>query len=356
MAKKNELATTQASPVVIFDDSMKDLLKSQLLNDGIGKLTDNELMMIGRQVEKTGLDPLARQLYVTSSSVKKADGTWGRKLNIQSTIDGFRLVADRSGKYGGQSEPIWEYGAEKTELNPLGLKYAKIAVYRKDFEQPLWGVAFWDEYRQVYTKDKVETLGRMWGRMPQLMLAKCAEALALRKAFPQELSGLYTSDEMGAAENVVDVTPHKPADEPTEGEVVNDTKTAPAHAETAYMSQSQASELFVTLKMRGVTSKDDAIKAVKGLTVTDDLAKVSVKAFEDALKFVAESTDQMFKDMLNGFGVKVDAKKEPDNEGTPDHPDVTTAAGDAASYKAESGDTVITDLPDGEVDLSDIPF
>ena len=76
----------------------------------------------------------------------------------------------------------------------------KVAVYRFRGDvryQAAVGVAYFAECSQNNT---------MWNKMPHIMLAKVAEALALRKAYPQDLSGLYTSDEMSQAETV-DVTP-----------------------------------------------------------------------------------------------------------------------------------------------------
>ena len=144
---------------------------------------------------RTGLDPIARQIY---SIARKSKGQL--KWQIQISIDGARLVAERSGQYEGQTTP--EFTADGVTWTQVWLadeppKAARVGVYRRGFRDALNAIALWDAYVQrTYNGDVTE----MWRKMGPLMLAKCAEMLALRKAFPQDLSGLYSSEEMAQAD------------------------------------------------------------------------------------------------------------------------------------------------------------
>jgi len=182
-------------PIVKFDNDAIDLIKRTI---AVGA-TNDELRLFIRACERYGLDPMAKQIYFVK---------YGDKVQMQTSIDGFRLIAQRSTHYKGQKGPFWcgdDGEWRDVWLQDAPPKAAKIGVLRDDFSEPLFAVAKMSEYAQSSADGRLRGL---WSKMPALMLAKCAESLALRRAFPNELSGLYSEDEMGQATPAqVHVTP-----------------------------------------------------------------------------------------------------------------------------------------------------
>ena len=148
---------------------------------------------------RTQLDPIARQIYAICRK-----GRWG----IQISIDGARLIAERSGKYAGQTPVEWTGDGQtwtQVWLDRQPPAAARVGVHRSDFREPLYAVANFSAYAAG---------GPMWDKMPALMIGKCAEMLALRKAFPQDLSGLYSTEEMDQAGEPQQAAQVQPAPQP----------------------------------------------------------------------------------------------------------------------------------------------
>lgn len=172
----------------------------ELLKQTVAKGTsDNEFKLFLWVCTKHKLDPFTRQIHCIMRWVKKhhqdEKGVWigGHQMTIQMGIDGYRALAARDhSDYGGCDEPYFEFGSETVpgtkKLIPIK---ATINLWKKGFEHPTVGVAYWDEYAPDLDSEN----GFFWRKMPKGQLAKCAEALALRKAYP-ELSDIYTNEEM----------------------------------------------------------------------------------------------------------------------------------------------------------------
>jgi phage recombination protein Bet len=181
-----------------FTEEQIALIKSQICKGA----TDAQLDMFMATCNRLQLDPFAKQIYGTIRKDRKNDTS---NLVVQVSIDGFRSVADASSDYQGQVPAQWcgDDGVwHEVWLSKDFPAAARVGVWREGFREPLYAVATWLSYVQTDYDGKPVA---MWQKMPDVMLAKCAEALALRKAFPRKLSGVYTPDEMGQADNVVEV-------------------------------------------------------------------------------------------------------------------------------------------------------
>ena len=151
--------------------------------------SDNELKLFLYQCSRTGLDPLSRQIHF----IKR-----GGKATIQTGIDGFRAIAERTGKYAGNDDYLFNNNMTMFDMLETNMPHpvtATATVYKivGGVKVSFSATAMWEAYCPKGGE------GFMWKKMPYLMLGKCAEALALRKALPNDLSGVYTEDEMEQA-------------------------------------------------------------------------------------------------------------------------------------------------------------
>lgn len=242
----------------------------QLMKDTICKgATNEEFELFLHACKRTGLDPFMRQIY----AVKRWDANLQRQtMTMQTGIDGYRLIAERTKKYSPGKEPTYTYD-EKGRLE------SATAYVKKMTPDGTWhdisASAYYSEYVQ---KKKDGSPATMWQNMPRNQLAKCAEALALRKCFPAELSGLYTKEEMAQSEVEVDVTPTKP-----NGIIVSTPKVEVPILEVTEVMETELKELLI--KDAEFKSQVDEYMGKNSFT---ELSQLSYKDFIKILKRAKE--------------------------------------------------------------------
>lgn len=193
------LATVETSVLAHRDDVLRQEQLELLRKTIASSAPQLEFDLFVATCNRLRLDPFARQIYLVPR-FEEGQKVWKHQVSI----DGFRLIAERTGQYRGQT-PIEWCGKDGRWVdawlsNDLPAA-ARVGVYRAGFSAPLVRVARFASYAQT-TRDG--NLNKTWRTMPDVMIAKCAEALALRAAFPYELGGVYTQDELPADAEVID--------------------------------------------------------------------------------------------------------------------------------------------------------
>ena len=311
----NELATVDhgGSTLAIQPEQQgfTSMQVSALQHIGVDKASEGDLAVFFHVCQRTGLDPFARQVYMIGrqTSEKDASGQWIKvtKQTIQTGIDGFRLIGRRAANAAshGLSVSAPEWAKDDGSWRPVwvgawGLPIAaRVTIHRNG--EPFTAVALFDEYKQ--TKYGGE-LTAVWAQRPAGQLAKCAEALAWRMAFPQDLSGIYADEEMGQADNAP--VRHQPQSGGLASVLADPSPAPDAGADDAPLpvrgdgddagedqpdgiTSSQLKKMGAAMRERGLTEREDALAYVESIigreiASRNDLTKAEASDVIDALE------------------------------------------------------------------------
>jgi len=204
--------------VVKFEPKQVALIRNTVAKDA----NEDEFNLFIEMCKARGLNPLTRQVFCFIFN--KDNPKRPRQMTIVVSRDGQRSIAERTGAYRPDDRaPRFEYGEKDPATNPLGLVSAEVTVYKHAHGEwfPVPEIAYYDEYapiKEIWENNKPTGKFQLdpkkdgWRKMARIMLAKCAEMAALRKAFPDDFGGLYGEGELDRGE-VLDLTPSEMAEQ-----------------------------------------------------------------------------------------------------------------------------------------------
>ncbi len=289
------------------DLEMPERIKKILMNSVFKNLFEDEAHLAWRLSKRRGLDVEAKQIFFVPYVDKKGN----RSVIAQTSIDGLRLIAARTGNYGGQINAKLtvrlKNGDKKVidheEYDPSETKEiisGTIEIINKESPQPQKATALLKSYAKTYNGQ----LQGLWGTMPDVMLLKCAESLALRKAFPEEVGGIYSNEEMDQAKNDIEAvnasystietthqpTPETPKTETPEAPVIDVSKEdvqVTAQVEPAPVSSQTKTEVITE------TESEQFINETWGKFTGYCAEKISDSA--SAIELVKKAVRERFK-------------------------------------------------------------
>lgn len=198
----------QVQPAQSFTASQLALIQRTVARD----TTPDEFNLFIETCKIRGLNPLVRHAYCLLMNKDKPDK---RQMTIIISIDGQRFIAEKTGNYRPDENPT-RFEIDKQFINPTnpaGIVSATVTIYKRSHGAwfPVSATAYWEEYapiKEIWVDGK--RTGRFqldpnkpnWTKMPRTMIGKVPEMAVLRKAFPDQFSGLYSEEEMDRSETL----------------------------------------------------------------------------------------------------------------------------------------------------------
>lgn len=196
----NQMQVQKGVKIIKSDTGAEFKLSPQIIRqylvNGNGQITDQECMMFLALCERRRLDPFMKDVYLIKY------GT-GSPATMVVSKDVILRRATRHHDYNGHEVGVVVMTQDGELKHLKGAIYRRgidvlvgawSKVYRKSWETPIYVEVLFDEY--AGRNSKTGELNSQWASKPSTMITKVAESQALRKAFIDELQGMYVEDEM----------------------------------------------------------------------------------------------------------------------------------------------------------------